>query len=106
PVDRLDSRAERRSTPQRRLGAVVAHRVEPALGVEALAQVAVGADDSLAVVERARDHVAPGRLDYRRAAAPEDLLVRELEREVVREGLARDVLGDRHDEGPRLDRDV
>src|SRR5437764_13920876 len=50
------------------LAAVVPDRVEPALRVQAFAQVAIGDHDALLAVERARDDLAPGRLDDRRTA--------------------------------------
>jgi hypothetical protein len=84
----------------------VADRVEPALGVKSLAQVAVGEDDSLAVVQRARDHPAPRRLDDCGAATAEDLLVGQRHREVLRERRARHELRHGDDERAGLDRDV
>src|SRR5437764_10792509 len=42
---------------------VVADGVEPALCMQALAQVAIRHYDALLAIERPRDHVAPRRLD-------------------------------------------
>ena len=81
------------------LAAVVADRVEPALRVQALAQVAVGDDDSLLVVEGPAI-TSPSAGSMIAAAAPEDLLVREARPESPRGRRARDVLRDRDDEGP------
>src|SRR5207253_8723597 len=54
--------------------AVVADRVEPALGVQPGAQVAVGDDDPFRLAQRTGDHGAPGRFADRRAAVADDLL--------------------------------
>ena len=89
------------------LPAVVPDRVEPSLRVQPAAQVAVGGQDRLLVVQRARDHFARGRLDHRDAAAAEHILARrERHREVVRERVGGDELRNRHHERARLDRDV
>ena len=85
------ARAERRRE-QHVLAAVVADGVEPALGVQPGAQVAVGDHDPLLVVERPRDHLARRRLDDRRAAAPVDAVALDRHREVLRGTRARDVL--------------
>src|SRR5688500_18516979 len=66
--------------------AVMPDDVEPALGVKAGAQVAVGEEDALLAVERPRDHVSGHRIDDGGAAATEDLLVvRQVGGKVVRE---------------------
>ena len=66
------------------LAAVVPDRVKPPSCVEAAAQVAVCEDDSLLVIERSADHLAPRGLDHRRAAATEHLLIgREWHRKLV-----------------------
>ena len=62
--------------------AVVAGDVEVPLGVEGFAEVAVGGDDALGVVQRACDDL-PVRVDDARAAPPEDVdAVGERQREV------------------------
>jgi hypothetical protein len=53
----------------------VADGVEAALGVQAAAQVAIGREDPLLVVERAGYHLAGSRLDDQGTAASVDLLV-------------------------------
>src|SRR5205823_8872627 len=89
------------------LATVVTDRVEPALGAHGPVQIAVGDYDPLLAVERTGDDLAAGRLDDRRAAAPEHVLaLGQLDREVGREGARRDVLRRRYHERAGLDRDV
>ena len=67
------------------LAAVVADRVEPPLGVQPDAQVAVVDEHALLAAQRPGDDPAPGRLDDHRAAAADHVAVGERGREVVRE---------------------
>jgi hypothetical protein len=67
--------------------------------VQAYAEVAVGGDDSLLVIERPGDHLSLGRLDDCRPATAEHLGIGKLHRKVLREGRTWDVLRDRDDEG-------
>ena len=66
--------AHRRSRGSDVLAAVMADGVEPALGVESAAQIAVGDHDPLLVVQRPGDHLAPVGSITTAPAASEHLL--------------------------------
>ena len=85
---------------------VVARHVEVPLGAERRGEIAIGEHDALTVVERPADHVAGRRHDTGPAPAEHLHLLGDREREVGREGRARDVLGGAHHEGAGLDGDV
>jgi hypothetical protein len=71
------------------------------------AQIALGLDDSLLVIQRSRYHLARGGFDHRRAAASEHLLVRRQRHgKVVWKRGGGDELRHGDDERPGLDRDV
>ncbi len=82
-----------RLRPQDVGAAVVARRVEPALGMERLPEVAVGDDDALGVVQRPRDDLAGRGGDDGCPTPAEDVGVRERPGEVVAECSALDELG-------------
>ena len=60
------------------LASVVADRVEPALRPQPHAEIAVGRNDPLLVVQRAGDHLAHSRLDDRGATLLTPIVVQQL----------------------------